>query len=181
MPTPADGAAPDFEVDMAFLEDERLPMSLYDIRYGFDHGWLTPETVIDWATRELTQGDDDPIVVRLGCLLRDEAGEVGEVLCQLESPEHIHDPRDSARLWLYVQLKAAYVSRTEFDDPLEIVELIHAAFDYPSTIARFVRHAALRPGDELGIKGLMDRWAQFLSREHIALTNRFRDPPSAEC
>ncbi len=67
----------------------------------------------------------------LGSLLRDEVGRVPDVLELLDDPERVHDPRESARKWLYLQLKAAYDERERLSDPLGVVEEIYADFDCP--------------------------------------------------
>jgi hypothetical protein len=102
-------------------------------------------------------------------LLRDDVDRLPEVLARLDSPDHIHDPRESARKWLYLELKAAYERRSDFVDPLGVVEEIYGDFEYPSAIQGFVRYMPLRPGDEHGEAALVERWAAFLREEHEAL------------
>jgi hypothetical protein len=114
-------------------------------------------------------GADDDVLVALGSLLRDEGGQVPEVLEFLDDPERVHDPRESARKWLFLQLKAAYDEREWLNDPLGVVEEIYADFDYPLAVAPFVRYMPLRPGDEPGVGPLMAKWADYLDREGVAL------------
>ena len=93
----------------------------------------------------------------LAALLRDEVERVPEVLDALDDPERIHDPRESVRKWLYLQLKAAYSKRLQLSDPLRAVEQIYADFDYPPAVAPFVRYMPLRTGEESGEAALMQR------------------------
>jgi hypothetical protein len=166
-----------FEVSAAFVLAEDVPMTAEDLGYGFERGFLKPADVVALATHEVGRGVDDDVVVALGSLLRDEVGRVPEVLELLDDPERVHDPRESARKWLYLQLKAAYDERERLSDPLGVVEEIYADFDYPSAVASFVRYMPLRLGDEPGAGPLMDRWRDYLAGEGLALRRRSASRP----
>lgn len=158
-----------FEVSAAFVLAEDVLMTAEDLGYGFERSFLKPADVVALATREVGRGVDDDVLVALRSLLRDEVGRVPEVLELLDDAERVHDPRESARKWLYLQLKAAYDERERLSDPLGVVEEIYADFDYPSAVASFVRYMPLRPGDEPGTGPLMDRWRRYLAGEGMAL------------
>jgi hypothetical protein len=166
-----------FEVSAAFVLAEEVAMTAEDLGYGFERGFLKPADVIALAAHEMGCGADDDVLVALGSLLRDEDGRVPEVLELLDDPERVHDPRESARKWLYLQLKAAYDERERLNDPLRVVEEIYAEFDYPPAVAPFVRYMPLRPGDEPGVGPLMARWADYLAREGVALRGRSASRP----
>jgi hypothetical protein len=158
-----------FELGAEFLEREGVRLSVDDLKYGFERGWLHASTVIYWAVHEVNDGDDDPFMLEIASLLSDDVDELPDVLAQADFPDHIHDPRESARKWLYLQLKAAYERRHDLTDPLGVVEEIYASFDYPPTIERFVRYMPLQPDDAPGEVALFERWAMFLRDEHNAL------------
>lgn len=166
-----------FEVSAGFVLAEEVAMNAEDLGYGFERGFLKPADLIALATHEVGRGADDDVLVALGSLLRDEAGRVPDVLELLDDPERVHDPRESARKWLYLQLKAAYDERERLSDPLGVVEEIYADFDYPPAVAPFVRYMPLRPGDEPGVGPLMDRWADYLAHEGAALRRRSASRP----
>lgn len=166
-----------FEVSAAFVLAEEVAMTAEDLGYGFEHGFLKPADLIALAAHEMGCGADDDVLVALGSLLRDEDGRVPEVLELLDDPERVHDPRESARKWLYLQLKAAYDERERLSDPLGAVEETYADFDYPPAVAPFVRYMPLRPGDEAGVGPLMARWADYLAREGAALRGRSASRP----
>jgi hypothetical protein len=161
-----------FEVSAAFVLAEDVVMTAEDLGYGFERGFLKPADVIDLAAHEVGCGADDGVLVALASLLRDEVGRVPKVLELLEDPERVYDPRESARKWLYLQLKAAYDECQRLNDPLGVVEEIYADFDYPPAVAPFVRYMPLQSGDEPGVGPLMDRWADYLAREGAALHRR---------
>lgn len=144
-----------------------------DLGYGFERGFLKARDVVTLAMHEVECGaGDDDVLQELASLLNDETDRVAEVFQQLDDPERVHDPRESARKWLYLQLRAAYDERDRLSDPLGVVEELYADFDYPSAVAAFVRYMPLRPGDEPGIGPLMDRWNDYLARESAALRRR---------
>lgn len=161
-----------FEVSAAFVVAEEVAMTAEDLGYGFERGFLKLAGVIAVAAHEMGCGAGDDVLTALGSLLRDEVGRVPDVLELLDDPERVHDPRESARKWLYLQLKAAYHERERLSDPLGVVEEIYADFDYPPAVAPFVRYMPLRPGDEPGVGPLMARWADYLAREGAALRGR---------
>ncbi|HWM99540.1 MAG TPA: DUF2247 family protein, partial [Streptosporangiaceae bacterium] len=162
-----------FEVSAAFVLAEDVPMTAEDLGYGFGRGFLNAADVVALATHEVgSRRADDDVLMALASLLRDETGRVPEVLELLDDPERVHDPRESARKWLYLQLKAAYDERERLNAPLGVVEEIYADFDYPPAVASFVRYMPLRPGDEPGTGPLMDRWRDYLDSEGMALRRR---------
>jgi hypothetical protein len=160
------------ELGPEFLVAEKIPLGAEDLRYGLARGFLKAATAVDLAVHDVRRSAEDPILQELAALLRDEMDRVLEVLSALDDPERVHDPRESARKWLYLQLKAAFIDRIRLSDPLGIVEQIYADFDYPPAIASFVRYMPVRPGDASGVEALMQRWQDFLDSEHEALGDR---------
>lgn len=156
-------------LDFDFLVGEAVPLSPDDLKHGLDRGYVQAATAIDLAAREVDNGTDDSLMLDLACLLRDQVDDVGPLLRRLESPDHVHDPRESARKWLYLQLKAAFDRRGQLPDALRTVEEIYAEFDYPKTIEHVVRYMPLRDGDTPGEAALLTRWADFLEEEHVQL------------
>ena len=163
---------PVFELTAPFLLAEGVPLGAEDLRAGFDRGYIKAREVIDIATDEVAAGSSDPVLLELAVLLADETARVAEVLTMLDDPERIHDPRESARKWLYLELKAAYLNRGRLTDPLGVVEQIYADFDYPPVVEPFVRYMPLRPGDEAGEPALLKRWLHYLTEESRSLAGR---------
>jgi hypothetical protein len=160
-----------FELTAEAVVQEGVPLLAEDLRYGLEHGFLSGATVVSLATYAVRRGADDPVLQDLAALLRDEQDRVPAVLSVLDDPERFHDPRDSARKWLYLELAAAYHDRIRLSDPLGIVEQIYADFDYPPAVARFVRYMPLQPGDQPGEEALMQRWRDYLDLERKGLAS----------
>jgi hypothetical protein len=161
-----------FQLDPQFVLAEGIPLGAEDLGYGFDRGFVKPQGLVDLAADEVARGNTDPVLVELAVLLRDETYRVPEVLTALDDPERIHDPRESARKWLYLQLKAAFQLRDRLSDPFGLVELLYADFDYPPDVAPFVRYMPLGPGEKAGERAMFRRWAEYLERERAVLARR---------
>ncbi|WP_427132100.1 DUF2247 family protein [Pseudarthrobacter sp. S9] len=159
------------ELEPSFVLAERIPLTAEDLRYGLEHFFLKKRAVIDLAVDQVRRGTSDPVLHELAALLGDEVERVPEVLDALDDPERTHDPRETVRKWLYLQLKAAYSQRGQLRDPLGVVEQIYADFDYPPSVSPLVRNMPVRPGDEPGKAALIQSWARFLEDEHRSLTS----------
>jgi hypothetical protein len=165
-----------FELGPDFLLAEEIPLGAEDLCYGLQHGFLKATTAIDIAVHNVRCAADDPVLQELSALLGDEVDMVPQVLSALDDPERVHDPRESKRKWLYLQLKAAYIDRARLRDPLGVVEQIYADFDYPPNVAPFVRYMPVRPGDASGLEALIRRWSDFVDNEREALRGLSRKP-----
>lgn len=165
-----------FELEPEFILEEGIPMAVEDLRCGYERGMIDSNAVIALAADEVRRGATDPVLHDLASLLRDEVERVPEVLAELDDPERIYDPRGSVRKWLYLQLKAAYRDRNRLRDPLSVVERLYAEFEYPQSVATFVRYMPLSPGDEAGEHAMMERWSAFLKREQESLAIHYVSP-----
>lgn len=161
-----------FELSADVVAEEGLALEAEDLRYGLERGFVSEVGVIDLAANAVERGVADELLRDLASLLRDEVERVPDVLDALDDPERIHDPPESKRKWLYLQLNAAYRDRDRLNEPLGVVEQIYADFDYPPSVAPFVRYMPLRPGDAAGEAALIGRWAEFLECERQALAHR---------
>lgn len=157
------------ELGTDLLCSEHVSLSAEDLAFGFERGLVHRHVVVDMATRSVESGSTDTVLVELAGLLRQHLSRVEDVLEMLHDPKLVHDPRDSARKWLYLQLKAAFVIRQGFRDPLAVVEEIYSDFEYPPAIVRFVRYMPLAKGDEPGEDALLCRWKEYLNQESRSL------------
>jgi len=169
-----------FEVDEDFLRNQGLGLAVADLDFGFAHGWIDAATVVDVATEEVRSGADDPGLVRLASILRDELADVPDLLSRLSKGVDHGERASSKRKWLYLQLSAAYQVRADLADPLGVVEQLYTDFDYPESMDGFVRYMPLRDGDEAGEPALLERWRAFLAAEHQSLTTGVSERAQSE-
>ena len=90
-----------FDFAAEFFEQQGVPLSVDDLKYDFERRWLSASTVIRHAVEAVKSGDDDSDLLGIACLLSDQVDEVPDLLVRLELPGRVHDPRESARKWLY--------------------------------------------------------------------------------
>ena len=153
------------ELTFEFLDGEGVPLTVADLEYGMERGWICGETAIRCAVRSVERGDGDAVMLAVASLLSDEVDELPVILASSDSPSSPENLRRTQRKWIYLLLAAAYDARGRLRDPLEAVEEIYADLDYPVSIERFVRYMPLHDGDEAGEPALIGRWAAFLRRE----------------
>ena len=151
-----------------------IDMSPEDLEFGFNRGLIEAGDVVEVATEELRRGSADPIILELACLTKTDVGRVNEVLELTADPLRIHDPRESARKWLFLELQELYLLRDRIDDPLGVIEEIYAEFDYPSVMASFVRYMPADEGHAVGAAAIVARWGAYLRDEHAALQREMR-------
>jgi hypothetical protein len=166
-----------FELSSEFLEREDVSLTAGDLRYGYDRGWIKAYTVVERATAEVAAGNTEIAMRQIAELLPGDLDRLSRSLRGLDGRDDFYDPRDAARKWLYLELKAAYVLREVLADPLGVVEDIYAEFDYPPSIRSLVRSNPSEGKHTRGIDQLMRRWHEFLFREHAALR---RTPPEPD-
>jgi hypothetical protein len=160
---------PTIELSFEEITAEGIDLTAEDLAFAHFHGLINDSVLVDLAADALGRGSTDPIITSAGILLRDELYRVPDVLAALDDPERIHDPRESARKWLYLVLKTGYQHRSAMIDPLEFVEIVYAEFDYPPRIDKLVRYMPAAPGEKTGADVLMRRWEEYLRQEHTAL------------
>lgn len=158
-----------FELDYQFIRDAGLPLDAEDLRLGVSLGLISPPVAIAIASDAVSGGDLDPTMVGLDQLDRDDIAGVREHLRAADPDDAELFPPSSVRKFTYLQLRAAFDLRDHIKDPLGVVEQIYAEFDYPASVAAFVRYMPPPPGAGLGEQALYDRWAQYLASEDAAL------------
>ncbi|MDR1077553.1 MAG: DUF2247 family protein [Propionibacteriaceae bacterium] len=162
------------ELTADLVRAEGVALDRADLLYGWEHGVIGPEAVIELASDEIGRGCDDDLVMALGCLLADDADRVREILGPpgVESSEELSGgstDASAARKWLYLEMRALYLARDRAADPLSEVEDLYCDFGHPDSIAGLVRWMPLRPGEQPGEDAIMRRWQSFLESEHDIL------------
>ena len=70
---------------------------------------------------------------------------------------------------MYVLLKWLYEHKKDYDDPLNVVEIIYDDFSFPDSIASFVRYAPMKEPDlgsvEKNTARLFLHWEHFLKEQ----------------
>jgi len=141
---------------------ERARLSPAEVLHGYRAGWIDDRAVVEIALDALKTGR--PLSAEeeeLALLLPGDETRVPEILDRIEAK---HQPdAEAAAVWRFLALACLWEKRDSFPDPLEVVEMLFADFDYPSEMEPFVRLMPAPPGAEPGSHGIENRWQSYLS------------------
>ncbi len=150
-----------FRIPAEFVAAQALPTPS-ELAAGFGGGWLDEQGVVGVALAEMVAGVSlDEVMERLALLLSDELNLVPDLVSELLSDGGT--PTDG-RFWLFEALAWVFEHRADFEDPLGVVEMLYADFDYPTEIEGLVRYMPAPPGEPTGVEAIERRWADFLDR-----------------
>lgn len=154
--------------------NKAIDMNWYDIFFAIENGFLSYQAAIEHASLELGRDESAPqAVLDLAILSYNEAlfpnsihPYIDELANQITEKEKIKT-KDKI---MYVLLKWVYEHRSDYDDPLRVIEFIYDDFNFPKTIASFVRYLPMQ-GSNLGsieknTSRLFEYWKQFLNEQH---------------
>lgn len=158
------------ELDYDYLREAGVPLNAEDLRLGVSLGLISPPVAVAVASGALAGGSDDPVMLELAEIDREDVTAVRASLRAVDPEDAELFPPLSVRKWAYLELKAAYELRDRLQDPLGVVEQIYADFDYPPAVAGFVRYMPPPPDAPVGEAALYDRWSIYLASEAVELT-----------
>lgn len=150
-----------FLIPAEFVATQALPTPS-ELAAGFRDGWIDEEGVVGVALAEMVAGMPlDEVMERLAVLLSDERDLVPDLVSEL--PSGGESPADR-RFWLFEALAWVFEHRADFNDPVGVVEMLYADFDYPAEIEGLVRYMPAPTGEPAGVEAIERRWADFLDR-----------------
>lgn len=158
-----------FELDQTWLSESGVSLTGVDLGVGVALGLVSPLSAVKYARRSVRAGVSDRMLTRLAEKAPVDAIDVMRLLGVEDSERFDLSKSESTRVWVYLQLKAAYALRSTLADPLGVVEQLYADFDYPPAVGRFVRYMPAQPGEPTGDEALMRKWEEYLANEGKAL------------
>jgi hypothetical protein len=160
-----------FSIPAAFVI-ERAVLTPGELSYGHRHGWLSDADVVRVALAGYGVLDEMPQAYEeLALLLSDDVGRVPDLVRELEPG----DEGESSTIWCYLALSSVFERKSEYDDPLQVVEMIYADFGYPEEIEGFVRYMPVADGDPVGEQAIYDRWRAYLRAKDAEYRARFKE------
>ena len=160
------------EIDVETLVEEGLPVTGADLAYGYLWHFVGAASVVDYSSIVLAGGTDDPLIAELALLLRDELEQVEQLVRQwLADALNVHDPRESKRLWLYLQLKALRRVGMTREARWRGFANIFIDFGYPKHIARLGGAAVVHAHSGGATRRMEAEWEKYLLEEHELLTS----------
>jgi hypothetical protein len=153
----------DREIPFQFVK-ERHELTWREIEVGIREQWLRRGDAVAIAMACVEQGDEDPDMVALAGVLKEDEGEVVELVSNLASRSPMCSEAEARRSWMRILLAWAFEKRSSFSDPLGIVEQIYADFGYPDEIRHLVRYNPLDAdvSSEHGEDALVRKWAEYV-------------------
>lgn len=159
------------------MNDQRIPLSFVqarrkltwrEVEVGIREGWLAPEDAVLLAVAQVERGDEDPDVLQLASVFKDQADEAGDVVSILVGRKPGNTEEEARSTWMRILLAWVYENRSRFTDPLGIVEEVYADFGYPDEIRHLVRY---NPADEQAVPnergepGLIRLWSEYVEQK----------------
>jgi hypothetical protein len=152
---------------------ERASPTGAELAYGFREGWLSRKDVVEVALAKYKADVVlSPPEEELALLLPDDLDRVDDVVSVLEFSDEPVEQRE--RLWLFLALAWLLDHRSDYEDPLGVIEQLYADFEYPEEIRSLVRFIPLGPGDVPGIEGIERRWHDYVERVGLEYRQRTR-------
>lgn len=150
-----------FNIPAAFVVARAMPTGA-ELAYGFREGWLTRADVVAVALAKykanlpLHSTEEE-----LALLLSADLERVDELIADLDIADEPTERR--ARLWLFLSLAWLLEHRQDFGDPLEVIEMLYADFDYPEEIEGMVGFMPASDPDA-GVDAIERKWRAFVDR-----------------
>jgi hypothetical protein len=116
-----------------------VTLNWHDVSFAIEQGFLSRKTASEHAAVELSENENPTqSVIDLAFLEKNES--IHPYIGELSSNVPEHKRRETHNKFLYILLNWVYEHRYDYPDPLEIVEIIYADFNYPTEISDFVRY-----------------------------------------
>lgn len=134
-----------------------------DVFFGIEQRFFASSAAVDHAVKELCKTDNpDSNVLELAILHKGE--DIHPFIDELGNSENLYTEL-RVRKFLFLALKWVYDNQELYEDPLQVVEMIYADFDYPEEIKGFVRYMPATSASTVGYPRFWDNWEQFLIAE----------------
>lgn len=122
-----------FELSADFINAQRIALTPQDVRYGAEQGFLKQAEAARLVELAAAATSSDPACEPHDAAVPGDGSLETDAFDRGQGSMSDEDLGLTQRKWLYLQLKAAYLCREQLRDPLEVVEMIYADFDYPAS------------------------------------------------
>ncbi len=149
-----------------FLEKHTLKLTWTQMLWGLDRAFISAKEISIYALEIVEKcNSNDPDEILLAGLTKSELFKVRELVEKLSIAESYQDANEIERKWLYIILLWMYENKDKLEDPLGKIEIVYADFNYPVSMASFVRYMPSDrniPSSETGESFLYQQWKFFL-------------------
>lgn len=117
-----------------------------DVAWGYERKLVDWRFIVDVAEYFVSRGSVDTLESEILSLGELDIEEIERKLYSLADNEGDRHDSNSQEKWLYIALKWVFENKDDLSDPLGMVELIYADFDYPMEMENFVRYMPCQDG-----------------------------------
>ena len=140
-------------------------LSWREVLFALERDLIEPGAPVDVAVDRLVDEErSEPTVMDLAGLQR--TGHLRAHVERLAASETDFSDDAIREKWLCISLSWLFVNRSQFSDPLALVAMVYADFDYPEEMADFVRYMPSAEPDlgsrELNELRLIRNWERFV-------------------
>ncbi|SFS54861.1 hypothetical protein SAMN04488601_1011568 [Paenibacillus sp. 453mf] len=147
--------------------DKLTNLTWNDVSFAIENGFMSRISAIEHAFEIISKEPNPSKDVIDLTWLKDDKGVLYYLDRIISSTER--DYNGSKKKFLYLILSWLYEHKTQYSDPLGMVEVIYADFDYPTEISEFVRYMpSQKPISDLyeeNIAQLFREWKSYLTHE----------------
>ncbi len=156
-----------FRIPGSFVLQRALPTAA-EISLGYDRGWLRPADVVEICLAKYKAGQTlHKAEEEMALLLPEDTDRVDELVpCLAPSDEPVEQRQ---RLWLFLVLDWLWEHQADVKDPLELIEMLYADFEYPPEIQGLVR---FMPKPQGAAPTLKQRWRAYLDQARAEFEGR---------
>ena len=138
-----------------------------DILFAINNEYFNYKSAIEYAIDLLDEKELDERIIELACLKPSEINkeEIIEKYVNELSNNSSKDERNIAQeKIMYILLSLLHDNIKDFEDPLQIIEIIYDDFNFPKSIENFVRYMQIeKENTVLVIEQYYENWEQYLA------------------
>lgn len=149
---------------------DHITLTWSDLLFAVDRGYMTTMAVIEHAMYVIGK-EQEPSQKVLELAWENSEESILSYLNELSSEcsnQGGYSPKDK---FLYLLLNWLFEHKAQYPDPLGMVEIIYADFDYPEELDGFVRYMPaqepLYKSIEANVERLYNNWRSYLEKEKI--------------
>lgn len=153
------------EIPLNFISQQRA-LTWREVLIGVQEHWLSATQAVELAIDRMQKGDDNPSVLALSCLLREEADLAEGLLEELVNESPGNSESAGRQTWMRLLVAWAFENRATLPDPLGVLEEIYADFDYAPELRHLIRYEpqAEDVGAPVGAEALLRGWEEYVQR-----------------
>lgn len=146
----------------------RVRMTPGELAYGHAHSWVDDTATVKIAEDLVAAGSMPEPVEQLATVFSQELWRVPRLVDGIEA-EPGSAPHE---VWLFLALAWLHDHQVEHENPLTVIAMLYADFDYPAEIEDLVYYSTAPPGAATGIPVVHEAWTAYLRRQATRYATR---------